>query len=361
MNNGEREEVSSTRSPNRLRAYAGLLQDVSTLIAELESNRAANQAEANFSFEIIGENEIMIPQAVRDALPDLDQITVTIGKAEEEHPSYLSVNFSSDDKNVIISRSGLEEPDSTSDVVIDMTLRRRVDYKPDGSAYSSVSAEHQIKNEGPDDFADRQTGLNKVSRAELNALIMSLVHPNPDRLYAPFDEVDFLNPGAYDSLRDSFELAALNNQHSFNYQFRTTDTTFNFIKREGQPISFDVSYLDKKSDRRIRAQSDLETDFKIEFSTPEAVEENPYYPGEKEFVRVPYYPTTEEVNYLLSILKTEIESINPITLEIADMDTIDNNSPESRLLEKGTAVFSREYVRDVLQQLGLDAPDSSTT
>ena len=360
MNPREFSEASSSRNPDRLRAYAGLLQDVSTLIAELEANKAANQAEATFSFEIIGDNTIMIPEAVRKEIPNLDQITVTIGKDSDEDPSYLSINFLSDDKSIIISRSGLEAQDDTPDVTIDTSLRRRADVAPDGAAYSSLYADHQLQNEQPNDFHERISDLKKVPLAELNALIMSMIHPNDDHLYAQYDEVNFLTPAAHESLRESFELAALNNRNNVNYTFETSDATFNFFKREGQPISFEVSYLDKKSEQKISAQSDLETDFKIVFSTLEPTEENPYFPGQMEFVRSPYFPSTEEIYYLLAILKTEIAAINPTTLMPIDIEVVDENSPETQLLQKGTEVFSQAYVRNVLEQLGLDAPDAGT-
>ena len=43
-----------------------------------------------------------------------------------------------------------------------------------------------------------------------------------------------------------------------------------------------------------------------------------------------------------------------------DIEVVDENSPETQLLQKGTEVFSQAYVRNVLEQLGLDAPDAGT-
>jgi len=363
MSNSERSEALNPTSPDRLSVYTGLLQNISTLMAELEANKAADQTEGTFTFELIDENEIMIPRAVRDILPGIDQITATIGKVEEGTPSYLSITFSSPDKDVIISRSGLDESAYTPDVVIDTSLRQRIEYKPDGTPYSSISGEHQLQNEAPADFADRQSDLGNVSLAELNALVMSLAHPNPDRLYAQFDEANFLNPAAHDVLRDFMELTALNNQDSNHYKFSTDGATlFSFIKKEGQPISFEITYPDKQLRQMITAQSDFEADFKITFSTLDATLDNPYYPGEKEFVRTPYLPSTSEVSYLLSLVKTEIAALHPINLATPDIEVAGNDHPDAHeTATEDPIVFSNKYIEGVLNQLGFDSPDSRAT
>jgi len=360
MNSGEYSEANSSRSPNRLRAYAGLLQDVSILISELEANKAANQAEATFSFDLIGENEIMIPEAIQQLMPDMKQITVTIGKADTEHPSYLSINFISDNKTIVISRSGMEDNEQTPDVEIDTSLQHRVDFKPDGTPYVPTSVKEQLQQESTENFEKRRSDLERITRSELNALIMSLVHPDPDRLYAQFDDVDFLSPTVHDSIRDSFEISALNNQNTVNYEFNSSDTIFNFYKREGQPVSFGVTYFDEKSERQISAQSDLETDFRIEFSTQEALQENPYFPGENESVRTPYFPTTEEIYYLLTLLETEIGSINPSSITLMEDDLINSIDPEAQMLQKDTTILSKTYVKRILDQFRFDSPDSGT-
>jgi len=344
MNNPEMQGTEGLNTPDRLRVYAGLLNDVSTLIAELENNQASDDSSHAFTFEIFGDHSVMIPKAISEALPDLDQILLTLGKDETDLRSTLSVDFLSSDKVVTVSRSGIDDDNAQPDALIHTTASKR-SRTPTPLALKLDT----IQGEIDDDFTERITPIERVSKSELNALIMSLAYPDSERGYAMFADVDFLNPAVFDSLRESLRLPAMDSRSSVEYGFESNDAQFMFHKEQEQPLAFTVTYPEKMSGRTITAQSNLETDFHLIFTTYDAVfREGEFTTDEK----VPYQPSTEEIQYLRSILQTEIAAINPTSAGLFEDDqTIDQNDPEKLFIESGTMIFSKDYVKTVLDGL----------
>jgi hypothetical protein len=364
---GESKEPTNPNSPrsiDRLSEYAGLLSDVSVLIAELDVNQVTDQSEVidhiaaqsdrTFSFELIGDHQVVIPETIRAAMPDIDQITVTISKTGVEMPSMLSIDLLSDTRIITISRSGTDEGNDEPDVLIDTSFKARP------GANLLKTAKQQMRSESTKDFEDRLIPIDKVSNAELNTLIMSLIYPNAERGYQMFADVNFLSPSAYESLTESFHLSALNNNNAMSYDFKSSNSHFSFMKQEGQPISFTLIYNEDKEDRLVTMQSNMETEFRLQFTTGyEMVRSSGYTTDE----RMPYYPTAEELQYLRSLLVTEITRLNPTPVAFLKDGRIDDLDAETILIERGTDVLSigQRYIREVLKELGLDAPDSGTT
>lgn len=338
----------SPRSIDRLSEYAGLLNDVSILIAELEVNQVTDQTEHTFSFELFGENQVIIPPSIAAAMPDIDQITVSITKEDVDSPSILSIDFMSETKMATISRSGHHEDGTEPDMVMDTSFKARL------GANLFQTARQQIQSESAAHFEKRFTPIEKVSAAELNTLIMSLIYPDAERGYEMFADVDFLNPSAYESLKESFRLSALNNSNTMTYDFHSSESRFGYMKQEGQPISFSFRYFESDASRFVTVQSNLDTDFRLRFTTDyEMVRSNGLTTDEK----MPYYPTAEELRYLRSILMTEIAALNPTPVAFLEDERVDDKDAEALFMERGGDVLSKKYVREVLEQLGFDAPD----
>ncbi|HEY8886010.1 MAG TPA: hypothetical protein VIM31_00725 [Candidatus Microsaccharimonas sp.] len=341
----------SPRSIDRLSEYAGLLNDVSILIAELEVNQITDQTEHNFSFELIGENQVVIPKSVRAVMPEIDQITVSISKEDIDAPSILSIEFVSDSRTVSVSRSGHGKATAEPDMMLDTA------FKTHPGANLLQTAKQQLHGEPNSDFEKRFTAIEKVSNAELNTLIMSLIYPDTERGYEMFADVNFLDPAAYESLKESFRLSALNNSNSMTYDFHSSESRFSYLKQEGQPISFTFQYIENEEGRLVTLQSNMETDFRLQFTTDyEMMRSTGFTTDEK----MPYYPTSEELHYLRSVLMTEIASLNPTPVAFLEDQRIDDKDAEAVFIERGGDVLSRRYVREVLEQLGFDAPDPGT-
>jgi len=337
----DRSEDEGTQNPDRLKAYAGLLYDVSSLMTELEAGRFPNHSEYRFTFEIIGPHQIVLPQIVSEMIPGLDQIIVTLGRSipktntESESPTYLSIDFMSDAQQITISRSGDPSDKKEPDVLI-LTSDPKV----------------EIQHEATNIFQGRRQNISKVSQAELNAFMMSLVYPDAERGYEMFSEANLLKAEVYESLRGPLELSALNNTSSLRYDFESSDAKLYFYTEQGQSISFTLYYPGKVPGQVITAQNDMETSFVLRFKLQDA-----------EGQAMDYLPTPEEISYLRAILNTEAAIYSPETVNMLEGDLIDFRDPEQAFIEKGKVVLSAQHIQDTLAQLekdSLDSPDSGT-
>ena len=380
----ERSNYENSRSPDRLRAYAGLLGDVSTLITELEASQESRQSDNSFVFELFDDETVVIPPQVKAVMPTVEQIVVTIGKNSDPLPptsvesaanisSYISVDFLSGDKIVTVSRSGDSEDKDQPDVLTDLSYSAKGTPIP----FRLPTPRESINSELSDDFAARQTEIAKVPQADFNTLIMSLIYPDAERGYEMFNKVNLLRGEAYDSLKDSFKIPALNHKSSMTHRFSTDAVHFDFNKNEGQPVSFSIYYnepvkIDGEiiSGRPIVARSNLETDFKLEFQTYDVRLEQ--FEGKtKKGISVPlgsmlvesatpYFPTTEDIQALRIILSHEIAAINPATVELFEDEIFDGTTPEQTFESSGKArtIFSATYIQNMLDKLGFDSPNS---
>ena len=380
----DRSDFPGSKSPDRLQAFSGLLSDVSMLITELEDSQESRQADNTFTFELLGEHSVILPPQVLALLPDVDQVVVTIGKEEtlptdkdpkkkksdKPIPPYLSITFSSKDALISVSRSSdVKNPDEP-DVFIDLSSKAEFTPVP----FRPLSATEKINSENEDEFSGRRIEIEKMSQKDINTLLMSLIYPDAERGYEMFEKIDLLRPDTHDDLMDSFQYAALGHQNSMTHRFTTGSTQFSFEKHEGEPVSFSVRYNETVVDevgigRPLVAFSNLETDFRLEFRTYEEQDE-PLEGRTKKGVSVdlgsitveggkPYYPTTEDLQSLRSLLIEEIHAINPATVTLYQDTNVDMMSPDQTFEKSGKAgaIFSPSYLKKMLENLGFDSPD----
>lgn len=383
----QEKNFEGSRSPDRLEAFAGLLGDVSMLISELSNNQESRQADNTFTFEIIGDHHVVLPPQVLSLLPSVDQVVVTIGKEELPKPDdeqsdeksspsippYLSINFLSKDALISASRSIDAKDPNEPDVFLDLSSKSEFTPVP----FRPLAASEYINREADDDFSERRIEIGKISQKDINTLLMSLIYPDAERGYEMFENVDILRADTFDTLMDSFRLASLGHHNSVMHAFSTGPTRFNFNKQEGQPVSFSIYYNDTvngeaEAGRPIIASSNMETDFRLEFRTYEQQEEpltgrtrrgaNIALGSVKVESTKPYFPTTQELQLLRSILIKEILAINPTSVPIFEDTLTDNVGPEQSFEKSGKAdtIFSPSYIKKMLSELGFDSPDSGT-
>lgn len=363
-------ESTNTSNPDRLKAFAGLLGDVSMLITEIEASHNGIDAEAfekgtlnpshTFSFEIIGEHKVEIPHKIAKLIPDIDQITVTIGQDDATAPSYISVDLISPIQTATLSRSGNPEDEPEFDQILHFDTNETA--KNTITPFKVRSDKDILHGETDEEFARRIIAINKISRKEFNTLLASLVYPNEDRDYTAFERADLTSRDVFDSLKESFQLAALNNTNASMYEFSQSDTKFSYFKSDEQPLSFTIRYPEEKTGRIVVAHSNLETDFRLKFNTYEEVSHTLHAGNvaviDKNLIdeAVPYYPTTDELQYVRSLLATEIVSMSPITTA-NEASLVDETTPDQALETSGrdTLIMSDVYIQNMLNRLDGDA------
>jgi hypothetical protein len=175
------------------------------------------------------------------------------------------------------------------------------------------------------------------------------MYPDSERGYSMVETVDFHDPAAYDTLRESLKLAALDSEDAVQHAFATSETDFSYVKHNSDPMSFSLSFTDEISGLTVTALSDLETSFTIEFFT---------YDNEG---RKPFLPTSKEIVRLTELLQQESEFISPATtLDGMPDDSISSlETPESHVVDNGKIIHSQKHVQNILDQLGFDSSDSS--
>lgn len=348
-------------SPDRLEAYAGLLGDVSRLITEVDANQRSPRSEHTFTFEHLSEFRAEVPQIVSELMPDLDQIDVTLIKTSpdddmiDDGPSIvsISVDFISKTKMITMNRTAHGSPDD--DTIIDCS------YRLDGLGPEPLDgSKKQMQTESENDFIQRISHFEAISKAEFNKLIMSLVYPDEQRGYEMFADADLFSPRAFESLKDSFYFTALNNQSGRGYAFTTNDARISYFKFDGQPTSFTITYPEQYIGQPITAKNDMDTDFRLRFFTTELVENDPFTDGALP-TQTNYFPTPSDIAYLRSIIETEVMAISPAAVGFADQAS-DELDPEVIFGDTGAkAIISKAHVAEVLEQLSFDPTDPGTT
>jgi hypothetical protein len=367
-------DFEGSKKPDRLKAFSGLLSDVSTLITELELSRESRQADNTFVFELLNNNQVVLPPHVTALLPKVDQVVVTIGKEEEGSitpPPYLSVHFLSQDALIAVSRSSDGKDPDEPDVYIDLSVVPQDTPVP----YRPLTQSEVLGREINEAFSQRQIEVEKMSQKEINTLLMSLIYPNADRNYTRFEGVDLLRSDTFEDLLESFKYAALGHQNSMSHTFATGGARFDFNKQEGQPISFSVYYNEvlegeTETGRPIVAKSNFETDFRLVFETYEERSAPLTGRTEKGIVvslgeiaidsPVPYFPSTKEIQALRKILIREINQINPATVPLYKNVLIDEVDAEQSFERSGQGdlIFSPTHIQNMLDKFGFDSPDS---
>ena len=371
-------EFPGSRSPDRLKAFAGLLGDVSMLMGELEDTQEAQRADGTYTFEVFGDHQIILPPQVRTLLPDVDQVVVTIGKdtdpsSDEPIPPYLSINFHSRNAAIQVSRSTDLTDVNEPDAFIDLSSKVEDTEVP----FFPLAAHARMNSENNEAFSYRHIEIDKMSQKDINTLLMSLIYPDTERGYSMFENIDLLRPDTFESMVESFKFAALGNQSSMMHEFSTSSARFDFNKQEGQPVSFSVYYNETNNGklgtaRPMVAFSNLETDFRLEFRTYEVREEQLEgitRNGKKVSLGSikseglqPYYPTTEDLQALRTILINEIRAMNPATVPLFEDTLIGGIDPDQEFEKSGKAdtILSPSHIQNILNKLGFDAPDSGT-
>lgn len=362
----ETHEQIHENTPDRLKAYAGLLGDVSMLIDEIEaSHLETDDADMEtyvpfhtFSFELIGAHSVEIPKEILKVAPDIDHIEISIGQDEPNAPTYISVDLISETKAVLLSRSGNPEDEPEFDQVIDLSHNQEDELR-------STSLRDILRTETDEAFAKRIVPMHKVPQEAFNRLVGSLLYPNAQKDYGAFGYANFHDHAAFDSLKESLQLAALNNVNSAMYTFARSDASFSYMKADGQPTSFTLRYPQENTGRTIVAHSNLETDFRLRFNTYETVTHALHSPDGTRITDVaisegvPFYPSTEELTYVRELIGEEI-TVNTPAAPFDETVLIDENTPEKKFADSGMEdmIFSEEYIQNRLAQLDGDEPGS---
>lgn len=320
---------------NRLRQYADIFLAAATLETDIAKANIAAYREHTFIFPISASSQLVLPEAFTQFEDPMTHVAITIG-GEPGQPINVSIDIVGSDTELKISRNTHEEA-NTTDVVLDIST-------PTHRADSSLSRESTL------DFDERLIEIPPITRAEMNALLMSAASPSNILVSAAFEEVDLNNPRYFDYLRDALSEASVYETGSFRHVFQDGDTVLSFYSEAGQPDSFSVLYSDPRSGRRIIAENDTTTRFELAFF---AYEDSPACPE-----KLPLIPTMAELDHLHTLLTDEAEHINSLDTAFTQEEAVDTRDPESAFIESGRIILSKEMVRRVLGEHGFDPSDS---
>lgn len=329
----------------RLRGIGNLLVEVSTLIEALNTYHQADQIDHELTFPLLPYSTAHIPEAFSLARPDY--ILVTAGKTKvkqedaEENTilTYLSIDIVAGEKVLKINRAGEHSDNDTDDIIMDMTQND-----------STRTLRDELRSETEEEFVKRLNHVNKVSRREVNNLLMSLALPE-NKEYSHFADKDLLDLETFTFLVETLRLKAFETSTAGTYIFQKSETELSFEKKDGDE-SFSLSYVNPKTNQAIIVSVDTTTGFDLKFSI--------YDNGGIHHIN----PTDEEINFVYNLVKMELDSIVEVTESVEDYTKLDTTDPQDiavqHVVEEDTHAHERleREIGHILNQDGFDPPNS---
>jgi hypothetical protein len=333
MNTPEMSKGPTPQSVDRLEAISSLLFDVSTLISEIKSE--PQETMTVYPFPLLDGHHVELPSAVLRQMPDVDTVLVIVKHGEPRNdgttePSYLSFDFLSRDQQLSVSRDGqLQETElDTADSLLELK---------DVTAYEDEAT-----------FKARIRQIETIPQPELNALLFSLMYPNPERAYALVHNVDFHEPNIIDALNDSLRASAYQTHSSSEYEFKSHQlASIQYGEHDGSTAHFSFMFADPITRRTVFAQTDMQKSFELKFFTLE------------DGVKTNFYPTADEIHAISSLVKAELDVLNRSIPTEAAHGYGHEDTPEKTVIDNGSPIYSAKHTQNILDKLDFDTPDTS--
>jgi len=334
----------------RLRQVGDLLIDVSTLIEALNTFHQADQIDYDLTFPVLPGSPIQIPEVFTPKDPDY--ITITAGKTkldarEDENgmflPSqiatHLSVEIIAGKDTLMITRESNDDDTEGDDIILNTTQNN-----------PNVALRDELRGETSADFEKRLTSVNKVSKAEVNSLLMSLAIPD-NQEFSHFADKDLLELNTFTYLIEALSIKALEASSKGIYMFQKSETELTFEKKDGDE-SFTIAFVNPLTNQAIIAVADTRTGFDLKFSI--------FSDGRL----TPISPTSEEIEFVHNLIREELAEVTKTTDNIDSHHLIQPNNPEDiavKIVEASDRLelelFQHE-IDNVLDQDGFDTPNS---
>lgn len=329
----------------RLRAVGDLLVDASTLIQALNTYHQADQIDHELTFPILPRSSVHIPEAFSLTYPDY--ITITAGKTKTKQEdtkestvlTYLSIDIVAGKSVLKISREGEHSDDDTDDIIMDTTQND-----------PTRTLRDELRGETDAEFAKRLNPVNKVSRREVNNLLMSLALPENEE-YSHFADKDLLDLETFTFLTETLRIKALETNTIGTYIFQKSETELSFQKKDGDE-SFSLNYSDPKTGQAIIVSVDTSIGFDLRFSI--------YNQGSIYNIN----PTNEEIAFVHNLIKMELGAVIEVTESVEDYLKLETDDPEDiavQHVEERDALAHKRLEREIghiLNQDGFDTPNA---
>lgn len=345
-----------------LREFAGLLTDVTDLVATIEAARLPHDKSDIITVPVFGDG-IEIPRQVTAAIGEVHEVLLSFDLPElpenEASPyveyadprlSSVSVEFVGKEKTYYLSRVNTIET-APYDHILDIQPTTPNDRATFGQQAINALRHHSDEDE---DFLKNIQEIPTITLLEFNSLLMSMVYPDKERGYEMFENANLLDPKVLENIRESIRLGLNQHMDGIGYAFNSTEhTSLSYTREQGQPVSFRLSYADFTNGRTIIAQHSLETDFTITFST---VEDLPGLNGDTVVGTVDFMPTVDDIIHLRHVLQQEITATNTALLDIDTVDAIDAQhiDPADQFEKTGNNYFSPGFTQETLDRLDFD-------
>ncbi len=332
-----------------LQEQAAFFQDLADLVATLPSVKQPASETHAYAFALLPfSTPVEFPAAIKPLAPQIDVFYVHLGDphiAESDKdadiPAYLSIDFHTQTDMYTVSRSG--EHDTNKFALMKVALR---DYR---------------HGKQDSEFDQRIAEVGTISKAELNAFVMSIVLPNEANDYSAYADKEIQSSDAYASLNELLGIKALDQTDIYHFILDDEETDIHFIKEHGQIVSITIGYYDRLRNVPITVEYDLGTEFVLRFFSIEEDE------------KLPITPTADEVNYLRLILTKELSKYSPDFFATVKRDGIgdqkeDDKGDTGSIIEPESASTDYEHILSnelsalvdtTLDQLGLNPPNSS--
>lgn len=330
---GEFDPTPLEETRDILHEQASFLQDLATLISELPESRQAESESHTFAFPVFSPiTQYEFPIALRTAASTIDNITITIGDAhtpeyqgDEDRPAYLSIDLAAGPTTYTVSRSGVDDTD-TFDL-----------YKIDTTAYHH--------GESNDTFEPRVQNAGTITKAELNALLMSIALPNSLGDYSAYADKELQSSEAFESLKELLSQNAYGQRESVAFLLCDGEVDMHFTREGNQLTSFTLNYYDEKQRLPVVVEYDIDSEFRLSFF---GIDD-----GEKR----PLIPTADEINYVRRLLQEELTAIESHQAVLQEDVIADDHEIEARARVAHNELSAQ--ADEALTELGLNPPDTS--
>ena len=317
----------------RLREYAKIMTRVSDLVEVLEVSKTKTDLESDFTIDIEKSPNIIIPDAITDAVGEVSYISAKLKLAtdivhedEDIAPDYevmptIEMFYDSGFDSSIIPEGDKVERQA-SNISLDFYGSKGVFMVSRTNLTESDDAirDHVILY-GVD--SNDPQPVNSISDQALNHFLVSAVNPLAVDEYSQ-KQFDLTAPATFPALNALFSLAG---RHQSSDSVRHLPGVESYFKhrQEYDPqserfkTSFQIRFQsDEEPHHTIFAIHSLETNFQLSFKTirdtgdftPNNYEENV---NEDVAIRVPYTPTLTELSQLSEILGTQVAILGGAT------------------------------------------------
>ncbi len=298
---------------------ADLMDDISELTVNLNSDRPPTSSEFNFTFFEKSLDTIVIPERLHELerrFGELDEVELNCAHYCDEPDSHFSIRFHFADEN---------------DDLATLTVIRP-------GYYQYASAQPDMLTITTEQFAAVEH-IEAISIDEINRCVASLLYPAKDGDYSFFDQMDLNDGERYEDLMALFQKHADHFVGEETYDLfaddETKEGTLHYVVKNGELITTELRRITHddviiEEDGSLRHdQQALLTEIDVSDGASVIFQKQIKHPGSDEFLMERYSPQMNDYDELFDFVKRHNSLTYPVRPERFDdhaapySDTID--------------------------------------